>query len=738
MRHLQSPRRQSFSLSLSCLVVAALVSFLFLPGAAQTPAESQSQTSPDDLKKFSGLFTQLGGLLQKMQARVESPAPRHQSRLLALLPESTLVYVALPNYGEASHQALAVFQQEVKDNAQLRAWWQHGEMASEGPKIEENLERFYQLSQYLGDEVVISAASNGTGKEDPKFLLLAEVRKPGLKDFLRQTLKDLADKSRPPARVVDAAELATAQNGPSDQPVILVLPDLVVLAESLDILRAFHARQEHPTQEFAATEFGQRLAQGYEGGATIVAGADFQRIFKLSSTTMLKDPTFQRTGFSDMKYLVWEHKGVAGQAASQMELSFTGPRRGVASWLAAPGPMGSLDFVSPKAVVALSLLLKNPAQIFDDVKDLATASNPNALASLSQGEEQMKLSLRDDLFSRLAGEITLEMDRLTPTDQKWKLLLKTNDSDGLLATLNKFFAASQMAPGNSEEDGVTYYTIPIPTSPKPQEIGYAIVDNYLIIGSSRAAVAEAVHLHGSGESLAKSGKFQAALPPGNQAEMSALLYEDPVAMAELSMRQASPEMAALFSQSTTETTPAVICGYGDESALREASRSGGVDAGAALVVAAIAIPNLLRSRIAANEASAVAMIRTVNTSQVIYSSTYSQRGFARDLASLGPDSSPAGHHVPSPEHASVIDATLGNATCTADHWCTKSGYQFRITTSCRTRPCQSYVVVATPVSSNTGTRNLCSTSDAVIRYRLGPPLTAPISAAECLKWSPLQ
>jgi len=734
MRQLQSPRQQRSGRFLRCLLVTAVVCFLFSPGAAQTTLESQSQTSPDDVKKFSGVFSQLGELLQKMQARVESPAARNQSRLLALLPESTLVYAAFPNYGEASHQALAVFQQEIKDNAQLRAWWQQGEMATEGPKIEENLEKFYQLSQYLGDEVVISAASSG--KEDPKFLMLAEVRRPGLKEFLCQALRDQAGKSKPAALVLDITELAAAKNVPSDQAVILVRPELVILAENFDTLRTFNERLEHTTQDFASTEFGQRVNQGYEGGATIVAGADFQRIFKLSSTSLQNNPTFQRTGFADMKYLVWERKNVAGQAASQVELSFTGPRRGVASWLAAPGPLNSLDFVSPKAVVTLSLLLKNPAQIFDDVKDLATASNRNALATLSQAEEQMKLSVRDDLFSRLAGEITLEMDRLTPPDQKWKLLLKTNDSAGLLATLNKFFAASHITPGNSEEDGVTYYTVPLPSSPKPQEIAYAIVDSYLIIGSSRNAVAEAVHLHGSGDSLAKSSKFQAALPPGNLAEMSALLYEDPVAMAALSMRQASPEMAALFSQSTTETTPAVICGYGDESALREVSRSGGVDAGAALIVAAIAIPNLLRARIAANESSAVAMIRTVNTAQVIYSSSYAQRGFARDLAALGPD--PRGSSAPSADHASLIDATLGNANCAAGAWCTKSGFQFSLSATCKQHRCDEFVVLGTPANSNTGSRSFCSTSDAVVRYQLGPPLTAPISASECLKWAPLQ
>ncbi|HEY6368956.1 MAG TPA: hypothetical protein VIX37_00120 [Candidatus Sulfotelmatobacter sp.] len=278
-----------------------MVCFLLSPGTAQTSAEPQSQVSPEDLKMFSGMFTQFGGLLQKMRTQVESPGPRNQSRLLPLLPESTLLFVALPNYGEASHQALTVFQQEVKDNAQLRALWQQGDVATEGPKIEENLERFYQLSHYLGDEVVISAASSG--KEEPKFLALAEVRKPGLKDFLRQALRDVAGKSKPAARVFDETELAAAKNLPSDQPVILVRPELVVLAANVDTLRAFNARRQRGVKDFAATEFGQRLAHGYDGGATIIAGADFQRILKLDSTTLQKDATFQRTGFYEVSGL---------------------------------------------------------------------------------------------------------------------------------------------------------------------------------------------------------------------------------------------------------------------------------------------------------------------------------------------------------------------------------------------------------------------------------------------------
>src|SRR2546423_15113900 len=90
-----------------------------------------------------------------------------------------------------------------------------------------------------------------------------------------------------------------------------------------------------------------------------------------------------------------------------------------------------------------------------------------------------------------------------------------------------------------------------------------------------------------------------------------------------------------------------------------------------LIIAAIAIPTLLRSRMAANEASAVASLRTLNTSQVVYSSTYSV-GFAAALTNLADNGTPANctpPAIPSATQACLIDASLAGATATA-----KSGY----------------------------------------------------------------
>ena len=94
-----------------------------------------------------------------------------------------------------------------------------------------------------------------------------------------------------------------------------------------------------------------------------------------------------------------------------------------------------------------------------------------------------------------------------------------------------------------------------------------------------------------------------------------------------------------------------------------------------LIIAAIAIPNLLRARIAANESSAVSSIRTINTAEVTYQSAYPTWGYADTLGKLGPGgvgaTCPAGG--PTQANACLIDSVLANATAAGT---AKSGYWF--------------------------------------------------------------
>src|SRR5208282_1602698 len=134
-------------------------------------------------------------LVMKLKLGVQLPPPRSQSRLLTLQPESTVFYAAFPNYGEASHQALTIFKRELQDSPVLHAWWQRGDLATNGPQVEDALEKFYQLSQFLGDEITMSGGVGGS--QGPSLLVLAEIKKPGLKEFLQEMSKHRADGSKP-------------------------------------------------------------------------------------------------------------------------------------------------------------------------------------------------------------------------------------------------------------------------------------------------------------------------------------------------------------------------------------------------------------------------------------------------------------------------------------------------------------------------------------------------------------
>ncbi len=114
-----------------------------------------------------------------------------------------------------------------------------------------------------------------------------------------------------------------------------------------------------------------------------------------------------------------------------------------------------------------------------------------------------------------------------------------------------------------------------------------------------------------------------------------------------------------------------------------------------LIIAAIAIPNLLRARIAANEASAVGSLRVLNTAEITYDTKHPSVGFACDLRDLG--------------SAGLADKALAEGL--------KNGYKFALSCSSLQGINTRYQIVAEPiVLGTTGTRAFCTDNTGVIRF----------------------
>jgi prepilin-type N-terminal cleavage/methylation domain-containing protein len=144
-----------------------------------------------------------------------------------------------------------------------------------------------------------------------------------------------------------------------------------------------------------------------------------------------------------------------------------------------------------------------------------------------------------------------------------------------------------------------------------------------------------------------------------------------------------------------------------------------------LIIAAIAIPNLLRARISANESSAASSVRTTNTGQVSYYSTYPNVGYSDTMAKLGPPAitgCPATGPVAA--NACLIDFVLASATTAAT---AKSGYYFGMAAVAGGGINQGYTTGGSAAAFNqSGVRGFCSSEDGVIHFnpsQNGPPTT---------------
>jgi type IV pilus assembly protein PilA len=149
-----------------------------------------------------------------------------------------------------------------------------------------------------------------------------------------------------------------------------------------------------------------------------------------------------------------------------------------------------------------------------------------------------------------------------------------------------------------------------------------------------------------------------------------------------------------------------------------------------LIIAAIAIPNLMRARMAANDSSAAASIHTIIVGEVGYQGAYPTNGYAT-LAQLGGSQTPC---IPAPANGCLIDNNLatnggGNG---------KSGYTFTVVDGGTQLTGWNFYTTAAPLSNVTGTKAYCAVNDGVVRSEPAGTITAPASYTACQGLNPLQ
>lgn len=142
-----------------------------------------------------------------------------------------------------------------------------------------------------------------------------------------------------------------------------------------------------------------------------------------------------------------------------------------------------------------------------------------------------------------------------------------------------------------------------------------------------------------------------------------------------------------------------------------------------LVIAAIAVPSLLRARMAANETAAVTALRNIRNSEATYVITFASAGYANTLLKLGPGA------VCDKNSACLVDELIACQT----QPCAKSGYGFSLVSASAAEPFLDFSATGSPLSfGNSGRNNYCVPDDGVIRLQLSPTGTiGPQTRAAC-------
>src|SRR6266853_694172 len=532
-----------------------------------------------NLDKHLALLAEFAHLSNKLEA-VQMPGLRYQSNVLGTLPANTVVFAGIPNLGDAVQQANKLFQQELQESAVLRDWWQQVQAGKKnGPEFDEIINYVHDLGQYLGDEIVFSVALNG---HDGQPLVVAQVQRDGLKQFIQQEAAKYAG-TKSHLSVVDEQELNQISTQQGKQLLILVRPDFVAAAGDAATLKQFVAGLNSGGGGFAGTPFGQRMAAQYKNGTEILFGAD---LAEMTSAHRPRSPEqnsrYQFTGLADVEYLIAERKGSGEQVQNHAQLTFVSQRRGLASWLAAPAPIGGLDFVSKDAGAVAAFISKNPADMLDDVLKIGNAFDSNAAENIARGESELKIRFHQDLADTIGGEVTFALDGPILPTPSWKIVAEVHDPGRLQSTIQQLVTDvnNHVKAGHAgltldqqTANGLTFYTIRSLDATKPFELTYTFTDGYMILGPSRALVMNAISIHQSGNSLAKFADFRALLPQDEHPVVSAVLYQNLAPVVGPIAQQLSPSQLQSLQQLAAETKPSVVCAYGEDNAIRVASSS---------------------------------------------------------------------------------------------------------------------------------------------------------------------
>ncbi len=483
------------------------------------------------------LLREMSQLHQELNAASFGDHLRYSSSLIGILPAGTVVYAALPNVSGKLGTVYQLFRQRIEQNPSVSQYFQeHPEAVDKLGEFDDLVAQLQSLGNLVGEEVVIALVSQ-PDSADVTPILLADVvdadQFAGLVGAQIAKVNPQVEEGGVVQLVMDGAKLDESAKGLS----LLVNSGLVMASPSVPLLQGMDALAKGSAPGgFADTKLFETVSHSYANGVDWLLAVDMQRLVNHEATpesgaAAHAEGVIDRLGVTQVQDLVVERKQVDGVSESRAVLTYEGAGKGLISWIAAPGPMGALDFVSPNANLVAAFVVREPLDLVDDLLAIAASDDPDALAGIEEFEATEGVSIRNDIAAPLGGEFVLAVDGpLLPTPA-WKIILEVYDPATLQKTVEWAVNRVNQAAVESAEPGINLvgdadglYQLQIEKT--GTSLYYRYVNGYMILTPDPALIAQAQQCASSGYSLLSSQTFASLVPPDSSVNLSGFYYQN--------------------------------------------------------------------------------------------------------------------------------------------------------------------------------------------------------------------
>ncbi|HYW70281.1 MAG TPA: FecR domain-containing protein [Pyrinomonadaceae bacterium] len=528
--------------------------------------------------QYAQTLDALAALKKELNA-VPKPGVRNSTRLLDMMPQTTVMYAAVPNLAASIVESNRLIEERIQQNPALRDWFATRREAR-GPGMNQAIATLKDFGDQLGDEIAVGAGMSDQG-QPTEPIVLAQLKNPGgFRAFFDAEVQKLTTSGKgPQVTWIDDPKSAAPNSTAGDHPLYVWIDgDVLVGSPKLEQLQVV----ANGGGAFSGTPFYARIAQVYQEGAGIVVAADLEKI--IAHTRGVRriavgdnhEQALNQLGIFNVTSFVLDSKDTDGKTHTRAVLSYNQADHGITSWLARPAPMGSLEYISPDANVVAGFAVKNPTAVVDDLLTVMSNVCPDLQKHLDDLQKNHGLNLRSDFAAPLGGEYAFAIDGPILPTPSWKLVFQVNDPAHLQQTFEQVVAEvnKQLATegkqglewSKADSGGRTFYTLRAKDL-GTVEVNYVFANGYMIACPTRALVDKALSYHDSGATLLHSPQFTAGLPADGNVNFSAFVYQNIASLAKPLANQVGNMPAgkqnAITMAATMEPTLAYAYAYGD-------------------------------------------------------------------------------------------------------------------------------------------------------------------------------